>query len=78
MGTKSYSSLAFKVRSEVRRCLLEQCEVLDDAVSVHDDDLVGHCVRCVVPAAHVQAGRRVGDRLREPGEERHCQAGRLD
>lgn len=66
----------FQIRCTIRRCILEQFALLDDAVSVHDDDVVGDCVRRLVPSANVPRGEWVSHRLRQPCKERHCQAGR--
>lgn len=55
---------------------MEQCQVLDDAALVPDDDVVGDRVRRVVFAAHVPTGGRIGDRVCESREKCHCEAGR--
>lgn len=55
---------------------MEQLAVLDDAVPVHDDDLVGDRLRRLVSASDDARRERVGHRLCQPGEERHRQAGR--
>lgn len=65
-----------QIRRPLWRRLLEQCQVLDDATSLPHDDLLGHCLRRLVPAAHVPAGGRVGDRICQPREERDREAGR--
>jgi hypothetical protein len=75
MIRKFICTFHFQVRPQIRRRLLEQLTLLHDAVPLPDDDLLGDCVRRVVPAAHVPRRKRIGHRFRQPGERCDRQTG---
>lgn len=68
--------ICFQVRRSLRRRLLEQRQVLDDAAPVPDDDQLGDCVRRLVLAPDVSAGGRVCDCFRQPSKGGDCETGR--